>query len=222
MRFTLLTFLLVLLCAAGAPAQKKGCSLQLEVVENQADASGEKVKIEDAEAVVFAFKGMDRKKSKSSDKMPYFDVLEEGNYSVTVSKKGYKSTVKRIRHDCVAQVTAHQVWMWKGSPKEKVHYMDADYEASIFDKLMIVDLALEMPKPDYPKPAIAVRASGAVAVRVTIDEQGEVVSAERISGHPLLAPSAVETAKKTKFAPSWTKDKQVKITGVIVYNFSPR
>ena len=46
--------------------------------------------------------------------------------------------------------------------------------------------ATSLPKPEYPAAAKAVRASGTVNVQVTIDEKGEVMSAEATSGHPLL------------------------------------
>ncbi len=44
--------------------------------------------------------------------------------------------------------------------------------------------------PAYPAAAKAVDASGAVNVQVTIDENGDVVSANAVSGHPLLRAAA--------------------------------
>jgi TonB family protein len=46
--------------------------------------------------------------------------------------------------------------------------------------------ALTLAKPAYPAAAQAVGAEGAVNVKVNIDENGDVVSAEAVSGHPLL------------------------------------
>ncbi|MGC2235583.1 MAG: TonB family protein [Pyrinomonadaceae bacterium] len=80
--------------------------------------------------------------------------------------------------------------------------------------------AVNLPKPVYPQAAKAVRASGAVNVQVTIDENGNVVSASAVSGHPLLRKSAESAAKQAKFAPAVIGGKAVKITGVIVYNFA--
>ena len=74
-------------------------------------------------------------------------------------------------------------------------------------------------KPVYPEAAKAVRASGAVNVLVTIDEQGNVISAQAVSGHPLLRAASEEAAKKSKFKPTLLNGVAVKITGVIVYNF---
>jgi protein TonB len=44
--------------------------------------------------------------------------------------------------------------------------------------------ALSLPKPPYPQIAKAAHASGTVVVQVLIDENGNVVSARAVSGHP--------------------------------------
>jgi Ca-activated chloride channel family protein len=79
--------------------------------------------------------------------------------------------------------------------------------------------AENLPKPDYPLAAKAVRATGAVVVQVVIDENGEVISAQAVSGHPLLQQSAVTAAKKARFLPTLISGSRVKVTGIIVYNF---
>ena len=61
--------------------------------------------------------------------------------------------------------------------------------------------AVSLPYPTYPAKARVVLASGLVRVSVTVDERGEVVSAEAVSGHPLLRPAAVEAARAAKFEP---------------------
>lgn len=81
--------------------------------------------------------------------------------------------------------------------------------------------AVELPKPLYPTAAKAVRASGAVNVQVTIDENGQVISASAVSGHPLLRSSAEQAARIAKFTPTILSGKVVKVSGVIVYNFVP-
>ncbi|CAN5627810.1 hypothetical protein BH20ACI4_BH20ACI4_31430 [soil metagenome] len=79
--------------------------------------------------------------------------------------------------------------------------------------------AVSLPKPVYPSAAKAVRASGAVNVQVTIDEEGSVISAAAVSGHPLLRASAEQAARAAKFKPTLLSGEPVKVTGVIVYNF---
>lgn len=79
--------------------------------------------------------------------------------------------------------------------------------------------AISLPKPAYPAAARAVNASGQVTVQVLIDENGNVVSASAVSGHPLLKASAVSAARSAKFSPTLLSGQPVKVSGVIVYNF---
>lgn len=81
--------------------------------------------------------------------------------------------------------------------------------------------ATSLPKPPYPPAAKAVRAAGAVNVQVLIDENGNVVSASAVSGHPLLRQAAVQAARSAKFKPTLLSGQPVKVNGVIVYNFVP-
>lgn len=76
-----------------------------------------------------------------------------------------------------------------------------------------------MPQPAYPPAARAVQASGTVNVQVTVDEQGMVVSASAVSGHPLLRAAAESAARKAEFAPVKLSGVPVKITGILIYNF---
>jgi TonB family protein len=81
--------------------------------------------------------------------------------------------------------------------------------------------ATSLPLPSYPAAARAVKASGAVNVQVTIDEQGNVISASAVSGHPLLRQAAEQAARAAIFQPTMLSGELVKVTGVIVYNFVP-
>ena len=79
--------------------------------------------------------------------------------------------------------------------------------------------ATYLPKPAYPPIAKAAHASGSVTVQVLVDENGNVISANAVSGHPLLKPSAVAAARQAKFSPTKLSGQPVKVTGVLVYNF---
>jgi TonB family protein len=81
--------------------------------------------------------------------------------------------------------------------------------------------ASSLPAPEYPAAARAVKVSGAVNIQVTINEQGDIVSATAVSGHPLLRQAAEEAARKAKFAPTLLQGMPVSVTGVLVYNFVP-
>lgn len=76
-----------------------------------------------------------------------------------------------------------------------------------------------LPKPNYSAAAIALKAQGKVDVQVTIDENGRVVLAKAINGHPMLRAAAEEAAMRAKFTTTYLSGVPVKVTGVIAYNF---
>jgi protein TonB len=79
--------------------------------------------------------------------------------------------------------------------------------------------AISLPKPAYPAIAKSAHASGTVTVQVLIDENGNVVAAHAVSGHPLLQAVAVQAARSAKFSPTKLSGQPVKVSGVITYNF---
>lgn len=87
-------------------------------------------------------------------------------------------------------------------------------------KGVITGEAIYLPKPQYPATAIAVNAQGDVSIQVLIDEEGRVISAKPVSGHPLLRAAATGAARSAKFRPTLLSNQPVKVTGVIVYKFT--
>lgn len=79
---------------------------------------------------------------------------------------------------------------------------------------------INMPLPEYPVIARQANATGAVTVEVTVDEEGNVTSANAVSGHPLLRAAAVTAARQARFSPTKLSGQPVKISGVLVYNFA--
>lgn len=80
--------------------------------------------------------------------------------------------------------------------------------------------AINLVKPPYPLPARAVHADGAVNVQVMIDEKGNVIAANAVSGHPLLRQASENAARASKFNPTLLSNQAVKVSGVIVYKFA--
>jgi TonB family protein len=74
-------------------------------------------------------------------------------------------------------------------------------------------------QPVYPAVAKAARAQGPVQVQITIDESGNVVSAEAKDGHPLLREAAVDAARQWHFKPTTLENKTVKVQGLLTFNF---
>ena len=79
--------------------------------------------------------------------------------------------------------------------------------------------AVRLVQPPYPAIARSAHASGQVRVQVVIDENGNVISATAVSGHPLLQGAAVAAARQSKFTPTKLSGQPVKVSGVIIYNF---
>jgi TonB family protein len=79
--------------------------------------------------------------------------------------------------------------------------------------------ARSLPKPEYPAAAKEVGVSGVVSVKILIDEDGNVISAEAVAGHPLLRSAAVDAARQAQFAPTRLSGQPVKVSGIITYNF---
>lgn len=73
--------------------------------------------------------------------------------------------------------------------------------------------------PEYPPTARAARVTGNVVVLILIDEDGNVIAAQSVSGHPLLQSAAVSAARQSTFTPTQVDDKPVKILATITYRF---
>lgn len=80
--------------------------------------------------------------------------------------------------------------------------------------------AISLPTPEYPAIARQAQASGAVSVQITVDEEGNVVSANAVSGHPLLRAAAVTAARQAKFSGTKVNGEAVKVSGVLTYFFT--
>src|SRR5713101_2064119 len=78
--------------------------------------------------------------------------------------------------------------------------------------------AIKRVKPVYPADA---KINGTVVVEVTIDENGNVISARTTSGHPLLMGPALAAARGWKFSPTQLSGVPVKVIGTLTFNFSP-
>ena len=76
--------------------------------------------------------------------------------------------------------------------------------------------------PEYPADAKAQKIQGVVVLRVIIDKEGNVSEIQLISGHPLLAPAAIEAVKQWKYRPFLLKGSPVEIETQVQVNFTLR
>ena len=79
--------------------------------------------------------------------------------------------------------------------------------------------AVSKPMPPYPPEARDAGAQGTVTVKIVIDEEGNVISAEAVQGPQLLREAAVNAAKQARFSPTLLSGQPVKVTGLVTYNF---
>ena len=80
--------------------------------------------------------------------------------------------------------------------------------------------ALKRIQPTYPPEAKAAGVQGPVQVEITINDQGDVIEVNPIAGHPLLRASAAEAARQWKFKATEVEGKQVKVKGILTFNFT--
>ncbi len=179
-----------------------------------------------------------------------YENLSSGEYKVTASRAGYRTTKDTITLDCtytIQGLAEHTVPMWEGDPARSVNYTKiihisdkgaavgkvieigpadkpgkAELDNAAFSKGVVNGSALVLAKPKYPPTARAVGASGPVNVQVLIDEEGYVIASEAVNGHPLLKGVSVLAAKASKFMPTLLSGTPVKVSGIIVYNFQQR
>ena len=72
-------------------------------------------------------------------------------------------------------------------------------------------------QPFYPDLARKMNITGTVKVEITVAPNGTVKEARVVGGHPVLASSALDAAKRWRFEPSSAES-----TGVIEFKFEPR
>jgi TonB family protein len=92
-------------------------------------------------------------------------------------------------------------------------------EHGVINRGVLNGMALSKPQPAYPTVAKSAASSGTVFVRVLVNEEGRVVSAEAESGHPLLRQAAETAALRARFEPVLLSGRPVKFSGVLSYNF---
>lgn len=86
---------------------------------------------------------------------------------------------------------------------------------------VINDRALSLPDPEYPQVARTNGVGGPVRVIVVVDEGGNVIKAQAVSGDQMLRPAAENAARAARFQPTKLNGEPVRISGSLVYVFRP-
>lgn len=74
--------------------------------------------------------------------------------------------------------------------------------------------------PQYPQDAKDQRIQGAVVMRVIVDNEGDVANIQLVSGHPLLAPPAIDAVKQWKYRPDLLNETPVEVETQVTVNFT--
>ena len=74
--------------------------------------------------------------------------------------------------------------------------------------------------PVYPPLARQAKVQGVVVLRVLISKSGEVENVELVSGHPMLAPAAIEAVKQWKYTPYLLNGEPIEVVTQVTVNFS--
>jgi protein TonB len=74
--------------------------------------------------------------------------------------------------------------------------------------------------PQYPQEAKDQHIQGLVVMKVIIDKEGNVANVELISGHPLLAPPAIDAVKQWKYKPFLLNQVPLEVNTQVQVNFT--
>ena len=74
--------------------------------------------------------------------------------------------------------------------------------------------------PSYPPLARQARIQGTVVLQATISKAGSIENLQLISGHPMLAPAAIEAVKQWKYKPYLLNGEPVEVETQVQVNFT--
>ncbi len=81
-------------------------------------------------------------------------------------------------------------------------------------------LLVHQVRPVYPPLARAARIQGSVVLQAVIGKDGSIQNLRMISGHPMLAPAAIDAVKQWKYRPYFLNGEPVEVDTQITVNFT--
>jgi len=81
-------------------------------------------------------------------------------------------------------------------------------------------LLIRQVKPTYPPLARSARIQGTVVLQALISKDGSIENLHLVSGHPMLAPAAIEAVKQWKYKPYFLNGEPVEVETTINVNFT--
>ncbi len=81
-------------------------------------------------------------------------------------------------------------------------------------------LLVKRVQPNYPPLARQARIQGTVVLQAQISKTGDIENLQLISGHPMLAPAAIEAVKQWKYRPYLLNGEPVEVETQVQVNFT--
>ena len=81
-------------------------------------------------------------------------------------------------------------------------------------------LLIRKVQPNYPPLARQARIQGSVVLQAEISKEGTIQNLQLISGHPMLAPAAIEAVKQWRYKPYLLNGEPVAVETQVVVNFT--
>ncbi|HUK25710.1 MAG TPA: energy transducer TonB [Terriglobales bacterium] len=81
-------------------------------------------------------------------------------------------------------------------------------------------LRIRYVQPMYPPLARQARIQGTVVLQAEISKSGDIENLRLISGHPMLAPAAIEAVKQWRYKPYYLNGEPVEVETQVTVNFS--
>jgi len=85
---------------------------------------------------------------------------------------------------------------------------------------VVSGLLLRKVQPNYPPLARQARIQGVVVLQAEISKEGNIQNLQLISGHPMLAPAAIEAVKQWKYKPYLLNGEPVEVETQVQVNFT--
>jgi protein TonB len=85
---------------------------------------------------------------------------------------------------------------------------------------VVTGLKIRDSKPVYPPLARQARIQGVVVLQALISKAGDIENLQLISGHPMLAPAAIEAVKQWKYKPYLLNGEPVEVETQVQVNFT--
>ncbi|HTY84757.1 MAG TPA: TonB family protein [Silvibacterium sp.] len=85
---------------------------------------------------------------------------------------------------------------------------------------VVSGLLLRKVNPVYPPLARQARIQGVVLLQAEISKEGNITNLQLISGHPMLAPAAIEAVKQWKYKPYLLNGEPVEVETQVQVNFT--